>query len=97
MRVFTESFGKYQLRLDKEVERVLTTTGWTEGRSEIQVTSKEIAVRYLCESFPIIKDNNTYSSQLLCGDGAVTILVEQGKCFLELGDLLLCQLIGLKV
>ena len=32
MRVFTESFGKYQLRLDKEVERVhLLLVGLREG------------------------------------------------------------------
>ena len=44
-----------------------------------------------------MKVENTYSSQLLGGDGAISVLVEQGKCFLELSDLLLCQLIGLEV
>jgi len=31
------------------------------------------------------------SAKLLRGDGAVTILVEQGECLLELGNLLLCS------
>lgn len=35
-------------------------------------------------------------AQLLGGDGAVAVLVEQGKGFFEFGDLLFCQLIGLK-
>ena len=38
----------------------------------------------------------TYSSQLLGGDGAVSILVEEGECLLELSDLLLSQLISLE-
>ena len=38
---------------------------------------------------------DTYSSQLLGGDGAVSVLVEQGECLLELSDLLLGQLISL--
>lgn len=37
----------------------------------------------------------TYSSQLLGGDGAVSILVEQGESLLELGNLFLSQLISL--
>lgn len=35
------------------------------------------------------------SAQLLGGDGAVTILVKEGEGFLELGNLLFCQLVGL--
>ena len=35
-------------------------------------------------------------SQLLGGDGAIAILVEKGECLLELGDLLLGKLVGLK-
>ena len=35
-------------------------------------------------------------SQLLGGDGAVAILVEQGEGLLELGDLLFGQLVGLQ-
>jgi hypothetical protein len=35
-------------------------------------------------------------SQLLCGDGSIAILVEQGECLLEFGDLLFRQLIGLQ-
>ena len=36
-------------------------------------------------------------AQLLGGDGAVAVLVEQGERLLELGDLLLGQLISLKI
>ena len=39
---------------------------------------------------------STYSSQFLGGDGAISVLVEEGKCFLELSDLFLSQLISLK-
>ena len=39
---------------------------------------------------------DTYSSQLLGGDGAISVLVEQGECLLELSDLLLGQLISLE-
>ena len=34
------------------------------------------------------------SAQLLRGDGAITILVEEGKCLLELCNLLLSKLVG---
>ena len=39
---------------------------------------------------------STYSSQLLGGDGAISVLVEQGECLLELSDLLFGQLISLE-
>lgn len=35
-------------------------------------------------------------AQFLCRDGAVSIFVEQGEGLLELGDLLLGQLVGLQ-
>ena len=38
----------------------------------------------------------THGSELLGGDGAVSILVEEGECLLELCDLFLGQLIGLR-
>merc|ERR1740125_24322 len=34
------------------------------------------------------------SSQLFCGDGAITVLVKERECLLELGNLLLSKLIG---
>jgi len=34
------------------------------------------------------------SAELLGGDGAITVLVEQGECLLELGDLFFGQLIS---
>jgi hypothetical protein len=37
----------------------------------------------------------TYCSQLLGGDGAVSILVEEREGLLELSNLLLCQLVSL--
>ena len=37
----------------------------------------------------------THCSKLLGGDGAVTVLVEQGEGLLELSDLLFGQLISL--
>merc|ERR1711953_405472 len=42
----------------------------------------------------VLSERSHDSSQPLCGDGAISVLVEQGKGFLELSDLLLCQLIG---
>ena len=42
------------------------------------------------------RGTETYSSQLLGGDGAISVLVEQGECLLEFSDLLLGKLISLE-
>ena len=44
----------------------------------------------------VLSEGSHDGAQLFGGDGAITVLVEQRERLLELGDLLLCQLISLK-
>ena len=45
---------------------------------------------------PVLSQGSHNCSQLQGSDGAISILVEKGECFLELGNLLLGKLVGLK-
>ena len=45
---------------------------------------------------PVLSQGSHNCSQLLGSDGAISILVEKGECFLELSNLLLGKLVGLK-
>ncbi len=44
----------------------------------------------------VLSERPHYGAQLLCGDGAIAVLVEEGEGLLELGNLLLGQLIRLE-
>lgn len=44
----------------------------------------------------VLTEGSHDCSQFLGGDGAITILVEEGESLLELSNLFLCQLISLK-
>ena len=71
-------------------ERVESRTGcsWpVEVECHFRIQTSGVAVYWR-------REGGTHSAKLLGGDGAITVLVEEGECLLEFSDLFLGKLVS---
>jgi hypothetical protein len=73
---------------------------WPEAESDLE-TRRTVGIDFIDHVLElgfggILSERPHNGAQLLCGDGSISVLVEERERLLELGDLFLCQLVRLK-
>ena len=69
---------------------------WIQKKIYEEVKSEQLTIGVNFGLSRILTQRPHDGAELLGGDGAIAIFVEEGEGFLELGNLFLGQLIGLK-